>query len=393
MARRLDGPGGFARRDRGVHTFGMKAVAVRQARRKVELVERRPPPLDSSTAVRLRVLEVGVCGTDAEICRFDYGGAPPPGKDELIVGHEALAQVEETGASVSTLKPGDLVVPMVRRPCPLRECPACRSGHPDFCVTGKYTERGIVGADGFLAEEVVEDQKYLVQAPAELRGIGVLTEPLTVAEKALRQFLLVRRRLPWLAEASDAELMEGKHALVLGAGPVGLLGCMLLQLRGFAVTVYSRAASPNPRAAIAERVGAAYLSSEQVPLAQVAERVGGIDFVYEATGASQLAFDTLEHLASNGVFVFTGVPGRKHRIEIAGDALMRHLVLRNLTVLGTVNADRVDFDSAVRDLGSARQAWPGGPEALITGRYSMEQFCERALAKDKIKSVIAVAGS
>jgi threonine dehydrogenase-like Zn-dependent dehydrogenase len=376
-----------------VHTFDMKAVAVRQARRKVELVERRPPTLESSTAVRLRVLEVGVCGTDAEICRFDYGGSPPPGTDELIVGHEALAQVEETGASVSTLKPGDLVVPMVRRPCPLPECPACRSGHPDFCVTGKYTERGIVGADGFLAEEVVEDQKYLVQAPAELRGIGVLTEPLTVAEKALRQFLLVRRRLPWLADASDAELMEGKHALVLGAGPVGLLGCMLLRLRGFAVTVYSRAPSPNPRAAIAERVGATYLSSEQVPLAQVAERVGGIDFVYEATGASQLAFDMLEYLASNGVFVFTGVPGRKYRIEIAGDALMRHLVLRNLTVLGTVNADRVDFDSAVRDLRSARQAWPGGPEALITGRYSMEQFCERALAKDKIKSVIAVAGS
>ena len=138
----------------------------------------------------------------------------------------------EAGAAVSGLSPGDLVVPMVRRPCARPECRACRSGHPDFCETGAYTERGIVGAHGFLAEEVVEDERYLVRLAPELRAVGVLTEPLTIAEKALRQFLEVRRRLPWLAKPSSAELLQGGSALVLGAGPVGLLGCMLLRLRG-----------------------------------------------------------------------------------------------------------------------------------------------------------------
>jgi glucose 1-dehydrogenase len=368
----------------------MKAVAVWPARRKVDVLERVTPALGSDASVRLRVLDIGVCGTDAEICRFDYGGTPPPGEDHLIVGHEALGQVIETASRVSRLRPGDLVVPMVRRPCSHLECSACRAGHPDFCETGAYTERGIVGAHGFLAEEVVEDERYLVPLAPELRDVGVLTEPLTVAEKGLRRFLEVRRRLPWLEQATDDELMAGRHALVLGAGPVGLLGCMLLRLRGCGVTVYSRGPSGSHRPVLVESLGATYLSSSEVPPAEVAKRMDGIDLIYEGAGASQLAFDALEQLGANGVFVFTGVPGRKHRIEISGDAIMRNLVLRNQTVLGTVNAGRVDFESAVADLGRIRKAWPGALEALITGRYPMEQFCERAGSGHGIKDVIAV---
>jgi threonine dehydrogenase-like Zn-dependent dehydrogenase len=368
----------------------MKAVAVWPARRRVEVVERERPGLGAPDQARIRVLDVGVCGTDAEICGFQYGGTPPEGEDYLIVGHEALGQVVETGPDVAGLRQGDLVVPMVRRPCPVPGCPACRSGHPDFCVTGKYTERGIAGAHGFLAGEAVTAERYLVPIPRALRDVGVLTEPLTIAEKGLRQYLEVRRRLPWLEHAGDAELTRGLHALVLGAGPVGLLGCLLLRLHGFRVTVFARSRAPNPRAEIARSAGAAYLSGEERPIGEAAGSLGAIDMVYEAAGASQLAFDTLEHLGPNGVFVFTGVPGRKHRVDIAGDAIMRGLVLRNQTVLGTVNAGRRDFEAAIRDLGRIRERWPGTLEALITGRWPMERFCERAAASDGIKDVIAV---
>jgi threonine dehydrogenase-like Zn-dependent dehydrogenase len=161
----------------------MKAVAVWPARRRIGVLEQAAPTLDSDTSVRLRVLDVGVCGTDAEICRFDYGGTPPPGEDHLIVGHEALGQVIETGSRVSRLRPGSLVVPMVRRPCSRHECSACRAGHPDFCETGAYTERGIVGAHGFLAEEVVEDERYLVP----LTFPGAL-EPLITGRYPMEQF-------------------------------------------------------------------------------------------------------------------------------------------------------------------------------------------------------------
>lgn len=368
----------------------MKAVAVWPERRQVGVTELPAPTLASPAAVRLQMLEVGVCGTDAEICRLHYGGTPPPGEDCLVVGHEALGRVIETGARVSGFRPGALAVPMVRRPCTLPHCPACRAGHADFCVTGAYTERGIKGAHGFLAEQVVEDERYLVPLPDDLRAVGVLTEPLTIAEKGLRQFLEVRRRLPWLDRATDEELTADRRALVLGAGPVGLLGCMLLRQRGFSVAVYSRGHRPNPRAALAESLGADYFSSQEVPVAEVAGAGGGVDLVYEAAGASRLAFDTLEHLGANGVFVFTGVPGRKRQVEIAGDAIMRNLVLRNQTVLGTVNAGRADYVAAVRDLGRIRKAWPGALEGLITGRFPMSRFCERAGSPDGIKDVIAV---
>src|SRR5918994_522818 len=338
----------------------MKAVAVWPERHRVEIVERAPPSLVSDTSVRLRMLDVGVCGTDTEICRFDYGGTPPHGEDHLVVGHEGLGRVAEVGPGVARLAPGDLVVPMVRRPCDRPECRACRSGHPDFCETGAYTERGIVGAHGFLAE------------------------------KAIRQFLEVRRRLPWLAEAAPAELLQERSGVVLGAGPVGLLGCMLLRLRGLAVTVYSRGTSDDPRAELVRRLGCTYLSSAEVPTSELAARVGEIDLVYEAAGASRLAFDVLPQLGANGVFVFTGVPGRKHRIEVPGDAIMRNLVLRNQTVVGTVNAGRSDFESAARDLLAIGERWPGTLETLVTGRYPMSQFCERALDGRGIKDVIAV---
>jgi threonine dehydrogenase-like Zn-dependent dehydrogenase len=159
------------------------------------------------------------------------------------------------------------------------------------------------------------------------------------------------------------------------------------------VTVYSRGASGGRRPTLVESVGATYLSSEEVPTAELASRLGTIELIYEAAGASQLAFDALEQLGPNGIFVFTGVPGRKHRIRVAGDAIMRNLVLRNQAVLGTVNAGRGDFESAARDLDRIRKAWPGALETLISGHYPMDQFCERAGNGGGMKDVIAVSGT
>lgn len=370
----------------------MRAVALFPSGERVEVVDREPPPPPGPAAARLRVLDVGVCGTDAELCSFEYG-EPPAGADALVLGHEALARVVEVGAEVEGLVVGDLVVPMVRRPCDQPACRACRSGNQDFCQTGEYTERGIKGADGFLAEEVVEEARYLVRVPEALREVAVLTEPLTIAEKALRQYGDVQERLPWARGQSADELLPGRRAVVLGAGPVGLLGCMLLRLRGVETVVYSRGRKPNPKAAIVEAVGARYVASDEEPFPELARRIGGVDFVYEAAGASQLAFDVLPHLDANAVFVFTGVPGRKQQIEVAGDAIMKNVVLQNQAIVGTVNASRADFERAVEDLGECLRRWPDATRALITGRFPMESFCEQAGGREGIKRVITVTAA
>lgn len=358
----------------------MKAVAVMFPSREVRVLDVPEPRLHSPTEVKVRTLEIGVCGTDQDILNGRHGAAPK-GEDHLILGHECLGEVMEVGAHVQGLKPGDLVVPRVRRPCPHAHCPACRHGHPDFCVTGDYTERGIQGAHGFCAEHFVEDAAYLHKAEDSLRAVGVLTEPLTIAEKGLRQMAHIQSRLPW-------KLNPGK-ALVLGAGPVAQLGMMALMRAGFDVTVYSRSPKPNEKAAAAEAVGAPYVSSKEVSVDALKKKVGGVDVIYEATGASQAAFDSLQVLGENGVLIFTGVPGREEPLELQGDQVMGQLVLGNRVMVGTVNAADSDFREALEDLARFRAKWPGRVEALITQRHPLSEFKEAVEAKDGIKRVIS----
>ena len=371
----------------------MKAGAVFPGTRKVDVVELAEPKITSPNEVKLRMLEVGVCGTDREICNFDYG-TPPGGSEFLVLGHESLAEVVETGAGVKRFRAGDLVVSMVRHPCPHANCVACRSGRQDFCYTGDFVERGIKECHGFMTQFVVDEETYLNPLPRELRDVGVLIEPLTIAEKALIQVNLVQQRLPWGCPASPGKSAHYCHrAVVLGAGPVGLLGAMVLVNSGFETFVYSRSAKPNPKAALAESFGAKYISSMQYSTEQLVQQVGQIDVVYEAVGASQMAIEVLQVLGPDGVFVFTGVPRHGDPTSVDTDLLMRNLVLKNQMVLGTVNAGPDAFDAAIRDLAVFYQRWPAALRALITGRYSIEEFREPIFDRSGIKNIIVVDGN
>jgi threonine dehydrogenase-like Zn-dependent dehydrogenase len=367
----------------------MKAIAVIPAKREVRLLQQEPPKILDPFQVKLRMLEAGVCGTDREISAFQYG-TPPPGSEHLVIGHESLGEVIEAGPAVTRVKAGDLVVPMVRRPCPHDYCPACRSGRQDFCFTGDFTERGIKEAHGFMTEFVVDDEKYMNPVPKELREVAVLVEPLTIAEKALSQVWQVQQRLPWSCPTGPGKAQAHCHrAVALGAGPVGLLGAMALVNSGFDTYVYSRERPPNSKASLVESFGAKYVSSETDSIDMLVDRVGNIDLVYEATGASSLAFAMMKALGTNGIFVFTGVPGRKGPIEVDTDLMMRDLVLKNQVVFGTVNAGRDSFEASIRDIGAFMKRWPGAVKSLITGRFPMEAHRDLLLGRaEGIKNVI-----
>jgi glucose 1-dehydrogenase len=368
----------------------MKAVAVAPKNKVVELIDVAPPRLERPSDVLVRMLDVGVCGTDREICAFEYG-TPPAGAEHLVIGHEALGQVEAVGSAVTRVRPGDLVVPMVRRPCDRPECRACREQRQDFCYTGLFSERGIKEANGFMTELVVDDERALNVVPHELREIGVLCEPLTIAEKALRQVDEVQTRLPWACAHEIGKPAGYCHrAVVLGAGPVGLLGAMALAATGYRVTVYSREPAPNPKSDLLAQIGVDYASAMEVTPARLAARIGNIDLVYEASGASAASFALMEVLGTNGVFVFTGVPGRKAPIELEADVLMKRMVLHNQVVFGTVNADRGAFESAIRHLAEFDRRWPKQVRALITGRFPVEAHESLLVGRAAgIKNVIA----
>jgi threonine dehydrogenase-like Zn-dependent dehydrogenase len=360
----------------------MRAVAVFPKTREVRIIERPPPPAVTGSQVLLRVLEVGICGTDREIGSFAYG-SPPAGADHLVLGHEALAEVADTGPDVTLVHEGDLVVPTVRRPCPHKRCRACRANRPDFCVTGDFIERGIKGAHGFLQEWVVEDEEHLVPAPRKLADVAVLTEPLTVAAKAAEQAASIQRRLPWGHVRA--------RALALGAGPVGLLGAMIMVANDYETFVYSLEPATDQRAEIVRSFGATYVSGQELPLPRLREEFGSFDLIYEAVGVPSVAFTAFETLGPNGLFVFTGVPPPGRPSEIDTSAIMRNIVLKNQVVLGTVNASWDAYEIALRELERGMFLFPQCVRSLITGRHPIDAAPTLITSRGGIKQVVQLA--
>src|SRR5438034_8617968 len=128
----------------------MKAVVVTPKQANSRRFQEVPNPVPKRGEVLVRVQEVGIDGSDAEILEGQYGEAPP-GEDYLIIGHESLGRVEAVNEGVTDLAPGDWVVAIVRRPDPV-PCRNCAAGEWDMCLNSLYTERGIKGLNGFLAE-------------------------------------------------------------------------------------------------------------------------------------------------------------------------------------------------------------------------------------------------
>jgi len=372
----------------------LHAVAVFPGSRKVDLVDVPEPEISSDDQVKVRMLEVGICGTDREISRFEYG-TPPADSDFLVMGHEGLGEVAEVGPAVADLKPGDLVVPLVRYPCPHERCHPCRVNRQDFCVTGDFRERGIKELHGFMCSFITEQEQYLVKLPSELRDVGVLTEPLTIAEKAFAEVSQIYERLPWMPEKGRDDPIKKKmgelNAVVVGAGPMGLLGAMRLRLAGYSTFLYSLEPDESVNARIAREVECHYVSAKAAEFPDLTRIVGHIDLVYEASGSSAVSFGLLKYLGKNGIFILTGVPPLKKPIPIDADRIMRNMVLDNQLAFGTVNAGRADHEKAIRSLGRLMERWPEATRSIVTKRHPLEATCDLLVKRPPgIKQVVKV---
>ncbi|MCH8919830.1 MAG: alcohol dehydrogenase catalytic domain-containing protein [Chloroflexi bacterium] len=173
----------------------MKAIVVTPTQPGSGRLAEVPDPQLREGEVLVRVHEVGLDGTDDEILQGQFGEAPPD-DDYLIIGHESLGRVEKVMGSATGLSPGDRVVAIVRRPDPV-PCRNCAAGEWDMCLNGQYTERGIKGRHGFLAEFYTESPDFLVTVPAEIAPVAVLLEPLSIVEKAIEQIKRIQSRLVW----------------------------------------------------------------------------------------------------------------------------------------------------------------------------------------------------
>jgi threonine dehydrogenase-like Zn-dependent dehydrogenase len=366
----------------------MKAIAVYPGRpgsmHLEEVAQPKVTDIPEGRGVLVRVLRVGVDGTDKEINAAEYGEAPP-GERFLITGHESFGQVVEVGANVpDSLRPGTFVVATVRRP---GTSVYDSVGMQDFTTDDVYFERGINLRHGYLTEYYVEDHAWVVPLPGSLQDVGVLLEPMTVAQKGINQAYEIQRRL---------KLWQPRRAAVLGAGTIGLVATLALRLRGLEVVCFSKRPGPYRNSELIEALGAAYVSSEQTTLEQAAADHGPFDLIFEATGFSPLVFEAAKVLGKNGVLVLASVTGGSRKIEVDADVINQGFVLGNKVMVGTVNASRDDFVRGVDDLVRAEALYPGWLDRLLTTPISgLESYGEmlRALTEDKdaIKVYVEVA--
>ena len=335
----------------------MKAIAVFPGKPgSAHLAELAKPSIDDvadGRGVLVKVLRVGVDGTDKEINAAEYGTAPP-GYDFLVTGHEGFGRVEAVGPNVREFKPGDFVVATVRRP---GKSIYDLIGTNDMTTDDTYYERGINLLHGYLADYYADNADFIVKIPAGLREVGVLLEPVTVVEKGIAQAYEIQRRL---------RVWHPKRAAVAGAGTIGLLAALALRLRGLEVTVFGKTRRPTLNADLIEALGATYETTTDLPLIEGAKKHGPFDLMFECTGYSPIVFDAMQALGKNGVLVLSSVTGGTRTAEVPADRINLQFVLGNKVMVGTVNANREYFEMGVRDMALAEAEYPGWLARLLT---------------------------
>jgi threonine dehydrogenase-like Zn-dependent dehydrogenase len=325
-------------------------------------------PPESDGPVLVETLAVGICGTDIEILSGAYGWAPP-GQQRLVLGHESLGRVLEAPAGGDLAK-GDLVVGIVRRPDPV-PCANCAVLEWDFCRNGQYTERGIKEHHGYCSERYRITPDFVVKVDPSLGILGVLLEPTSVVAKAWEEVDRVGSRAHW----------DPKTVLITGAGPIGLLAALLGVQRGMQVHVIDQMAS-GVKPDLVHDLGATYHSGA------LADACPNPDVIIECTGVASLVFDAISHVGNGGVVCLTGVSSGGHTIEVDEGALNRSMVLENVAVVGSVNANRRHYEAAAAALAKADRSWL---DRVVSRRVPLERWAE-ALTRDPddVKVIVEV---
>jgi threonine dehydrogenase-like Zn-dependent dehydrogenase len=334
-------------------------------------LEERDPPEREEGELLVEVIEVGVCGTDAEILAGEYGWAPP-GSERLVLGHEVLGRVREAPPDAA-IAAGDLVTGIVRRPDP-EPCQCCARGEFDMCRNGAYRERGIKELDGYGAELVTLEQEFAIKLEPSLASAGVLTEPTSVVAKAWEQ----------IDSVAGQACRPYESVLVTGAGPIGLLAAMLGLQRGLRVHVLDRVTDgPKPR--VTSAMGATYHTGSARAVSEQMEP----DIVLECTGVPELVVDAIQSTAPASIVCLLGISPRGRTFHVDVGSLADELVLANDVVIGSVNANRRHYGAAAEALARMDSGWL---EGVITRRVPLDRWTEAIERRpDDIKTTIQFA--
>jgi threonine dehydrogenase-like Zn-dependent dehydrogenase len=228
-----------------------------------------------------------------------------------------------------------------------------------------------------------------VKIPEVIKEIAVLTEPMSIAAKAIDEALAIQQaRLKDFKEGTN--WLDGKKALVVGLGPIGLMAAFALRLKGATVSGMDIVDAKSLRPKILEEIGGKYVDGRIVKATDLDDTCGEWDYIFEATGIAKLQIELIDALAFNGILITTGIAEGDRPITIAAGNAFKQLVLKNQVILGSVNASMQHYENAVSYLVSSLARWPDAIKRVITEKVRYKSF-QRAFDRElenEIKIVV-----
>lgn len=277
-----------------------------------------PVPAGRPGAAKVRMRYCGVCGSDISIVT----GKHPRAKAPLVLGHEFVGTVEEIREGRGRIAVGDRVVAYPLISC--GECLPCRTGHPHVCKSLRLIG---IDRDGGMADVAWIDEDVLFKVPDTVDDdVAALIEPLAVIVRSLHQ----------------ARFALLDSAVVIGAGPIGILTAIVLKHSGASRIIISDVDAG--RLALCADLG---FETVDVRLNNLVDHVmaatdgDGVDVVFECAGVESAARDMTRLARIGGMICMTGIHKAPHAVDL------REINFKELTLVGSRVYTKHEFETAV----------------------------------------------
>lgn len=273
---------------------------------KFEVTTRKIPELIREQDVKIKILRASICGTDVHILHNPPGIAANKG---IILGHECVGEVVETGVGVKMLKTGDRVILDNNLPCGV--CPACQSGNSNLCT--KMASMG-VHIDGVFAQyAVVPEQQITILSETVSLDEAIFAEPLNCVMGAVKKL----------------KVMPGDTVLVLGGGPIGLYFTTLMRLCGAGRVLVSEVSNFRKEYALGQGADRVIDPTKENLEKEILTETGGMgaDIVIDAVGV--LFPEAIKTVKKGGSILLFGQNGMTHQKLCQND-----ITAKGITIYG-----------------------------------------------------------
>jgi L-iditol 2-dehydrogenase len=314
-------------------------------------------PSPGPDEVKIRVHATGICGTDIKIWHGTTWSNPP-----VILGHEFSGTIEETGAHVEGLKPGDRVVSETAQVI----CGCC-----EYCTTGNYlmcSKRLSLGygVNGAFAKYCIARKQIIHRVPDEVSlDEAAICEPMAVAVHAV---------------FGSGELLPSQYAVVCGPGPIGLLTAQAARSRG-AIVILCGTDADSQRLELGRELGIDHTINVQQedPAESILKLTGGsgADYVYECSGSAQAVRMGMSVLKKRGKLVQIGLTSPRFEVEYS------LLAAREISLIGSFGHKWPDWEYALR-LMKNKQV---NVARMITHRFALSQWADAFQVAEKQQGI------